>query len=244
MDHPVSCDPVLDPPVSVAFTTLPPHPCPYLPDREATLRAFSVRRLPGSLYHDFLNASFRRSGLVIYQPICEGCRSCVSLRVPVQRFSASKSQRRCRRRNQDLVVTVAEPAPTDEKFDLYTRYQSHRHRSKPDARSSFEDFLYRSPVQTLEFSYRDARGALLSVGICDICPQSLSSVYFYFDPNESRRGLGTYGALCEIDFAAREKISHYYLGYWVKDCGKMAYKADFKPCEILAPDGSWREFAQ
>jgi len=231
----------MDPPVPVAFTTLPPHTCPYLPDRQATLRAFSVRRMPGLVYHDFLNASFRRSGLVIYQPICEGCRECVPLRLPVERFCPSKSQRRCLRRNQDLLVSVTEPSPTDEKFELYTKYQSHRHDSKPESRANFEDFLYRSPIETLEFNYRDAGGALLAVGICDICPKSLSSVYFFFDPTQSRRGLGTYGALCEIDFALQQKIPHYYLGYWVKESGKMAYKADFKPYELLSPDGSWRE---
>ncbi|HEY1921731.1 MAG TPA: arginyltransferase [Tepidisphaeraceae bacterium] len=230
----------MDPPVPVAFTTLPPHTCSYLPDREATLRAFSTRRMPGLLYHDFLNASFRRSGLVIYQPVCEGCRECIPLRIPVEEFRPSKSQRRCRVRNQDLVVEITEPLPTDEKFDLYTRYQSHRHPGKSDSRANFEDFLYHSPVQTLEFNYRDGGGDLLAVGICDICPKSLSSVYFYFDPAQGRRGLGTFGILHEIDFAAREKIPHYYLGYWVRQCAKMAYKADFKPCEILAPDGSWQ----
>jgi leucyl-tRNA---protein transferase len=241
MDEPDSCSPALDPPVPVAFTTLPPHPCPYLPDRQATLRAFSTRKMPGLVYHDFLNASFRRSGLVIYQPICEGCRACVPLRIPVERFRPSKSQRRCLRRNHDLVVSVEKPSPTDEKFDLYTRYQSHRHSSKPESRSNFEDFLYHSPLQTLEFTYRDARGDLLAVGICDICPKSLSSVYFYFDPSQSQRGLGTYGILHEIEFALRQKIPHYYLGYWVRESGKMAYKADFKPYELLAPDGCWRE---
>lgn len=242
MDEPVPCYPSLEPPVPVMLTTMPPHPCVYLPNRQATLRAFSARSMPDLVYHDFLNASFRRSGLVIYQPVCRGCRACVSLRVLVERFHPSKSQRRCWRRNQDLIVSRGQPSATDEKFELYTRYQGRRHNStKADSRSSFEDFLYRTPIQTLEFTYRDGRGTLLAAGICDVCPKSISSVYFFFEPSQSRRGLGTFGALCEIDLASRQKVPYYYLGYWVKECGKMAYKTDFKPYEILAADGCWHE---
>ncbi|HEX4055466.1 MAG TPA: arginyltransferase [Tepidisphaeraceae bacterium] len=240
MDEPVPCYPALEPPVGVMLTTMPPHPCVYLPNRDATLRAFAARHMPDLVYHDFLNASFRRSGLVIYQPVCQGCQACRPLRVLVERFHPSKSQRRCWRRNQDLIVSTGQPSATDEKFELYARYQQQRHGStKDDNRSSFEDFLYRSPVQTLEFVYRDDRGTLLAVGICDVCPKSISSVYFFFEPSQSRRGLGTFGALCEIDLASRREIPYYYLGYWVKDCRKMVYKTDFKPYEILAADGCW-----
>lgn len=230
------------PPVSVELTTIPPHACPYLPGRQATLRAFYADRIAPDVYHNFLDASFRRSGSVVYQPVCHGCRACQPLRVPVAEFRADKSQRRCRRRNSDLAITTAEPRPTDEKYDLYRRYQTHRHSvAETDDRSAFEHFLYRSPVDTLEFEYRDPAGRLLAIGICDICRKSLSSVYFYFDPAECRRGLGTYGALCEIDFAKRSGIGHYYLGFWVPGCRKMGYKADFRPCQILHPDGCWRE---
>jgi leucyl-tRNA---protein transferase len=229
-----------DPPIHLQLTVIPPHPCPYLPGRESTLRAFHAGRMDAELYHEFLDRSFRRSGAVIYQPVCQGCRECVPIRVPVGKFRPSKSQRRCRRRNEDLVLKVGESVATDEKFSLYQRYQSERHDSDPDTRSGFESFLYRSPVDTLEFVYRDQAGQLLAVGICDVCHRSLSSVYFYYDPAQSRRGLGTYGALCELKYAAERHIEHYYLGFWVKGCGKMSYKADFKPCEILHADGCWR----
>jgi len=130
---------------------------------------------------------------------------------------------------------------SDEKYDLYARYQAKRHHDgEPDTRSAFEEFLYTSPVDTLEFTYRDPDNRLLAVGICDLCHTSLSSVYFYFDPEDSERSLGTYGALHEIEFAAKMEIAHYYLGYWVQACRKMSYKADFRPCEILHPDGDWR----
>jgi arginyl-tRNA--protein-N-Asp/Glu arginylyltransferase len=79
------------------------------------------------------------------------------------------------------------------------------------------------------------------VGLCDWCEQrSLSSVYFFHDPAESRRGLGTFGAMMEIELARRMGIAHYYLGYWIANCSTMSYKASFRPCELLNGDGVWR----
>ena len=230
------------PPVRVPLVVLADHDCSYLPGRVATSRAFFSSQLSPELYHQFMDAGFRRSGRLVYQPICRGCRACLPLRVPTDRFQPSKSQRRCWRGNQDLIITAGEPEPTDEKFALYQRYQAEWHgkRAGEDHRESFEAFLYESPVETVEMCYRNAAGDLVGVGICDVAPRSLSSVYFYHDPAESKRGLGTFAALYEIALARSLGIAHYYLGYWVSGCGAMAYKASFRPCEVLDGEGSWR----
>jgi leucyl-tRNA---protein transferase len=228
-------------PVEVRLVSTGEHPCPYMPGRVANNRAFLAERIDPEIYHAFMDAGFRRSGRVIYQPACPACRACVPIRVPVAQLLPSKSQRRCARRNADLLVDVTPARATDEKFDLYCRYAQARHRPDelPD-RSSFESFLHDSPVDTLEFAYRDATGRLLAVGICDVSRRALSSVYFYFDPAGSRRGLGTYGVLREIAFAREATIPYYYLGYWIEPCRSMRYKADFRPHELLHPDGQWR----
>ncbi|HEV2293042.1 MAG TPA: arginyltransferase [Tepidisphaeraceae bacterium] len=233
---------LLAPPVQVRLVNTGDHACPYLPDRIASNRAFLAERIDPEIYHAFMDAGFRRSGRVVYQPACTGCRACVPIRVPVATFTPSKSQRRCARRNADLVLDVSSAQPTDEKFDLYRRYTMARHRAGDDEpdRAGFESFLYDSPVDTLEFTYRSADKRLLGVGLCDISRRSLSSVYFYFDPSESRRGLGTYGALREISFAREAGIPYYYLGYWIEPCRSMRYKIEFGPCELLHPDGRWR----
>ena len=239
--------PAIPPPVDVRLVSLPEHDCSYLPGRPAMSRAFYARELPAELYHDFMDAGFRRSGKVIYQPACRGCRACLPLRVLVGKFQPGKSQRRCLRRNADLVVTEGSPEATDEKFALYRRYVSEWHGGTPkpgdDDRESFEAFLYDSPVQTIEFNYRTADERLVAVGICDVCVHSLSSVYFFFDPSESRRGLGTFGALQELAWAATAKVAFYYLGYWVSGCQAMEYKLSYRPNEILHPDGIWRASA-
>jgi arginine-tRNA-protein transferase len=227
--------------MAVPLLTSSEVPCPYLPDRIETLRYFLCKRVDGGIYHRFMDASFRRSGIAFYQPVCKGCRACVPLRVQADRFTPSKSQRRAERRNADVSVSIDLPKPTEEKFALYQRYQEMRHEKPEPSRERFEEFLYQSPVQTIEMEYRDAANRLLGVGICDMCDLSLSSVYFYFDPAESHRSLGVFSALQEIALARMSRIPYYYLGFWVSGSAKMQYKTNFRPYEILYPDGVWRE---
>jgi arginyl-tRNA--protein-N-Asp/Glu arginylyltransferase len=234
--------PSLPPPVRLRLVEMTEHPCPYLPGRLARSRGFWAEEMPDDLYIDFMDASFRRSGHVVYQPVCRGCRACVSLRVPVDRFQPSKSQRRCWRRNQDLTVDIAAPALTDEKFELYSRYMRHWHGSaESQTLEGLESFLYQSPVTSVEFCYRDATGRLLAVGICDTAATALSSVYFFFEPEAADRGLGTLGALKEIDFARASGQAYYYLGYWIDGCGAMRYKSQYRPFQLLGTDGVWRD---
>jgi leucyl-tRNA---protein transferase len=233
--------PALPPPVRLPLTVMPDHPCPYLPDRIETSRGFEIGKLSADTYHSFMDAGFRRSGSLVYQPVCRGCRECRPIRLAVGKFTPSKSQRRCLRRNSDIRLTIAPPVVTREKFNLYNRYMAEWHGSARESRSEFESFLYESPTDTIEFTFRDDGGRLLAIGICDVCSRSMSSVYFYFDPAEVRRGLGTFGALMEIRQAQRAGIAYYYLGYWIRACPAMSYKSSFGPAELLDGDGVWRE---
>jgi arginyl-tRNA--protein-N-Asp/Glu arginylyltransferase len=239
--------PALPAPVDVSLVTLPEHPCPYLPDRIAEDRAIWASAMPSGLYKQFMDAGFRRSGHLVYQPVCRGCRACLSIRVPVREFRPDKSQRRCERRNSDLLVTQQRPVFSEEKFALYEKYIRQWHgRADLEGESAFEAFLYDSPLQsTIEFEYREPSSSrLIAVGICDRCPEALSSVYFYFDPELRSRGLGTFGAVREIRFAAENGLPYYYLGYWVKGCGAMEYKRNFRSNEVLQSDGVWRRLSE
>jgi arginyl-tRNA--protein-N-Asp/Glu arginylyltransferase len=233
--------PAIPPPLAVSLTTSPVHPCSYFPERTAQMRALWASKMRATLYHDFMDSGFRRSGKVLYQPVCPGCRACQPIRIPVNRFAPDKSQRRCWRKNQNLIVTVAPPGASDESYALYLRYvrQWHGRDSAEESRESFQRFLYDSPVESLEFSYRDESGALLAIGICDISNAALSSVYFYFDPSQSDRSLGTFGALHELEYAKANAIPYYYLGYWIDGCGTMQYKNRFRPYELLGSNGNW-----
>lgn len=226
--------------MQVRLTVLPEHRCSYLPDRAAQSRAFWAERISGETYHALMDAGFRRSGKLIYQPVCRGCRACLPIRVPLAKFTPSKSQRRAERKNADLTVSVGALAPTEEKWELYKRYQKEWHQGQVEDRAGFEAFLYESPVQTIEFTYRDGAGQLLAVGICDVCRRSLSSVYFYFDPSQSQRSLGVCGAMRELNYARNHQIPYYYLGYWVDGAPTMMYKKMYRSHDILHPDNIWR----
>lgn len=216
------------------------HACPYLPDREAREVYVVGGGIGAPVYGELMDRRFRRSGPVFYRPSCAGCAECVPIRVPVADFVPSRSQRRVLRRNCDLEVLIAAPSGDDEHFELYTRYQTIWHDgAMAGDQSDFEAFLARSPIETIEMQYR-AAGRLLGVGLVDVCPASLSSVYFYFEPDEHRRGLGVFSGLCEIALARRWGKPHWYIGYYIRECERMNYKSRFRPYELLAADGTWR----
>ena len=219
--------------------TVPDHPCPYLPGLEAAEEAFMIDRLDAEIYHDLMDIGFRRSGDYFYRPKCSACKACVPLRVPVDSFVPSKSQRRILRRNVDVNCEFAEPDLTDQKLDLYQRYLERQHPGSKQSQdpTGLENFLYSPSVDSLEALYTiDDR--LVAVSIVDLCSRSMSSVYHYFDPDEAERSLGVFSVLAEIQWCQQRKIPHYYMGYWVKGASTMEYKANYRPHELLV-DGKW-----
>jgi len=217
-----------------------PHACPYLPERDSTNLFAETAQLSPIAYERWMNAGFRRSGTLIYKPICEKCAECRPLRVPVKAFQPSRSQRRVWRRNQDVAVAIGAPETTDEKWQVYAAYLMHQHDGKMDhEREDFERFLYDSPTTTLEMTFRVA-GELLGVGLVDECPTCLSSVYFYFAPQAAKRSLGVFSALCEIEECRRRGLTYWYAGYYIRDCRQMNYKAQYRPYELLGSDSVWR----
>lgn len=216
------------------------HPCSYLPGLTATDEAWLSAGLSPAAYHELMNRGFRRSGHILYRPVCDGCRKCIPIRVPVAEFAPSKSQRRVLQRNLDVALAATPPRLTAEKHEVYQRYLAAQHQQSPQGSDaeSLREFLYSSCVHTIEFEYRDARGMLLGVSIGDISKQSLSSVYHYFDPLHHKRSIGVLSVLREIAWARAHGLAHYYLGYWIQGCATMDYKARYQPHELLV-QGQW-----
>lgn len=225
--------------VSVRVIEQEPHTCSYLPDRTARHEYLFCKDLTSAQYQEFMNQNFRRSGCLIYRPVCDNCRECIPLRVPVQNFQLSRSQSRAVSKNRDVSIRIAPPLFTAEKWALYQRYQSSQHDgSMIDDCNSFKVFLFESPIDTLEMTYMiDDR--VIGVGIVDVCPDALSSVYFFFDPEESRRSLGVFSAIREIEECRSMGKAFWYAGFYVSGCQKMNYKARFRPYELLTND-EWR----
>ena len=215
-----------------------PFRCPYLPGRTARHATVALDPAPPGVYHSLMDLNFRRLGGIFYRPQCDSCQECRMLRVPVADFHATRSQRRCRARNRDVAVELGRPEVSDEKQRLYERYLESRHDGQMDGSREELGFLCTSGIETVEIRYR-LDGTLVGVGIADVEPLAMSAVYSYFDPNLGGRSLGVLNVLWMIEECRRRGLDHLYLGYYVRDSRKMSYKAGYRPCEILDPDGSW-----
>lgn len=218
------------------------HPCSYLDGRTArSVFVDPAMRLDAARYGALLELGFRRSGAYVYRPACAGCHECRPARVPVARFRPDRGQRRCLRRNADLAVAI-DTRLSDEHYALYRRYLQGRHPAggmDPEDREAFHSFLSNRWHGAEILALRDHRGRLLAGGVMDRTPQGISAVYTYFDPDETRRGLGTYVVLKEIERATAMGVPYLYLGYWVPGSPTMDYKRRFQPLELL--EGScWR----
>lgn len=239
-DHPIDHQTLVDSFLeAVRLPATREHDCPYLPNRRARSEVLFVHRLDPETYQAMMDRGFRRDCRVIYRPTCDGCSACQQIRVPVADFSPSRSQRRVWRRNQDLRVTIGQPDLTDQKWRMFTSYLDFQHdETMPRSRESMAQFLYDSPVDTVEICYW-LNEELTAVSIADRSLAALSSVYVYFAPEHGGRSPGTFAALWEIDYCRRSDIPYYYLGYYVAGAKTMDYKIRFRPCEILDGSHTW-----
>ncbi|UCE61221.1 MAG: arginyltransferase [Phycisphaerales bacterium] len=222
----------------------PETPCPYLPGRQSRSEVYSAEQLDGELYECLLALGFRRSGSLIYRPRCRRCRECRQLRIMVDEFSPSRGMRRVHRLNVDVNVAMSKPTPTDEKFAVFKDYLDAQHDDTMSrSYDAFHDFLYDSPLETWEFEYRLGK-RLIGVSIADQCSNGLSSVYMYFDPAFGSRSLGTLSVLHETEYCRTRGLSYYYLGFYVAGSRTMAYKARFKPNQVLVGNDRWVAFRE
>lgn len=221
-------------------------PCPYLPGKqERKLFTHLTGRRASSLHHLLSENGFRRSQNLIYRPACEGCNACQSVRIVAGQFAASSRFRRVLRNNADLSVDVRPTTATSEQYDLFKRYLESRHAGGGMNQMSFVDYEYMvedTPVQSVLVEYRlreHPAQPLVAVALTDVMPDGLSMVYSFYDPDLAHRSLGTFLILDHIAQVRSAGLSYVYLGYWVKDSAKMAYKAQYRPLEVQRGTLGW-----
>lgn len=218
-------------------------PCPYLPDRQERRLVALVDAESGNERLDLLTeAGFRRSQGFLYKPVCPGCRACVPVRIAVDAFRPGRSFRRVLNRNADLRWQELSAVTSDEQFELFHRYLRHRHRDggmmRMD-RQAYRDMVEVAPASTRVVEFRGADGVLVGVSLTDHLRSGLSGVYKFFAPEATARSLGTFIILWHIDRARTLGLPYVYLGYWIGQSRKMAYKARFAPLEQLQR-ASWQ----
>jgi arginine-tRNA-protein transferase len=220
-----------------------PMPCPYLPGR---IEQQLFTELSGNgvqeVFEQLSLGGFRRSHHIAYRPACRGCSACVPVRIDVNGFVLTKAWQRVARANADLAVESTGKRITDEQFLLFQRYVRSRHGDGDMARMTRRDYatmVVSSPVQTELVEFRDRDGTLMAGCLMDWLADGLSAVYSFYEPDAPKRSLGTQVVLWMVAEARRLGLPYVYLGFWIEDSPKMAYKGRFRPLEAFSADG-WK----
>ncbi|XP_011303290.1 arginyl-tRNA--protein transferase 1 isoform X2 [Fopius arisanus] len=152
----------------------------------------------------------------------------------------------------------------DESFKLFKKYQEAVHHDKPEdqTKKSFSNFL--GPSRLIHRSVRRGppmgygpfhqqyrlNGKLIAVGVIDILPYCVSSVYLFYDPEYSFLSLGTFSSLIEVRlvrelYKSASDLKYYYMGYYIHEIPKMRYKAKMTPSFLLCPETyTWHPIAK
>ena len=228
------------------FFATSPISCPYIGGRAERKLIVELGGNGAALFYDDLSrAGFRRSHGFAYRPACRGCSSCVPVRIAVDRFSHTRSTRRIRNTNRDISGRLLAARATPEQFRLFSAYQRSRHSDSDMASMSYGDYrgmVEDTPVRTAIAEFRDFSGELVAASLIDLLDDGLSAVYSFYDPQLPRRSLGTWSILWLVEQCRRHGQPFVYLGYWIAESPKMAYKARFPALERLTA-GTWTPWA-
>ena len=220
----------------------PEHDCPYLADKISVTQFIDPEKIPDiNMYTYLTRFGFRRSGEHLYRPTCPDCKACISIRIPVQLFTTSRSQQRCLNKAKHFEFIHCNAYDSDEHYQLYETYINTRHKGGdmyPPTRQLFKNFLLSHWANT-QFMEIRFEGTLIACAVYDQLVDGLSAVYCYFSPDFSQYSPGKLAILKQIFHAKTLNYNYLYLGYQIDECEKMNYKNQYQPIEQFI-DNLWQ----
>ncbi len=217
---------------------LEPHECSYLPQETASLEYRIIRHITAEAYGELLRRGWRRFGGEFFRPACPHCCKCRSLRIKVNDFRFSRTHLRTLKRNENIRVVLQPPSITEAHLALYNAYHQDMHlrrgwRLRSITRAEYESsFLRGNSGFAHEILYYSGQ-TLSGVALVDLVPDAISSVYFFCDPEWRQDAPGVFSVLQTLKIAREKGLRYQYLGYWIQECGSMAYKSQYRPHELL-----------
>lgn len=223
------------------------YPCGYIAQNQAQSLIASPHRLVNAeVYSALIDQGFRRSGKFVYRPHCEHCNKCIPVRIVLNQFTPTRSQKRAYKQHADLVTTILPLSFHQSHFDLYAQYQTLRHSAeqvpKQDVQSDeteqYKQFLCQSNVESLMIEFKNAQDEIKMVCVVDVVKDGISAVYTFYDAKSQKSSYGTHAIIWLVDWVKSLGLPYLYLGYWIQESQKMAYKEKFNPQEKLI-NGEW-----
>ena len=215
--------------------------CRYITGKQFSGEHYIIHSLNSEEMDFFLRYGYRHFGFYFFRPLCEGCHQCIPLRIPLNTFRFSRSERRVFSKNKGFRTEVGPPFPSRDAFRLY---KTHKKRFEEQGRESYEQFAesFFAPLAcSYQLSLYDGE-ELIAVSHFDATEHSLSAVYCYYHDGYHRHSLGAYAILKEIELAIEWGLDFVYLGYFVPENNHMNYKIRYCPNQLFIGEGSWVDY--
>lgn len=226
----------------VEFSTLEAK-CAYLDDKRMRMEYKFIENCPDELNKILIQRGWRRFGEYYSRPKCASCKECLSLRIDANNYRFSKSARRTIRKNSNTKILIQKPTLTRDHLNLYEKYHKKMETKKGWKHYSLSPSSYHELYVSGAMNFGKevlyfVDDKLVGVDLIDIISDGISSIYFFYDPNYAYLSLGKFSLYQQILIAQNYKLPWIYLGYYVKNCPSLSYKADYKPFEIMKNEPS------
>lgn len=210
------------------------YKCPYLSNKKQITHYKIIDNCSTKHCQDLIERGYRRFGKMYFRPDCLSCNECQSIKIDVNNFKFSKSQKRVLKKAQNIRSYIQKPSLSRTHLELFEKYHLFMNEkraweySPTNAQRYFSSFVDAHNDFGYEVLYYH-ENKLIGIDLIDILYDGVSSIYFYYDPDYAHYSLGKLSLYNQIMYAKNSYKKWVYLGYYVEDCPSLSYKSHYKP---------------